>query len=183
MLGVLFVALCEEDVAGGECAEWRAALRVRPVAGASAFPLTNWGGCFRGTLCLSEEGRGGAGDGSLFAVTLDDTRLFLSGLDVAWEEMIHKIKPNVRATKSKIKMSFLLPGCSAACRRLTPPPPSLHGVPCLSVRSVSRLSVCALSGQFVCQAVDGLVVSQDGADMLLKQRRQPQTHTVDLETQ
>lgn len=80
MLGVLLEALCEEDDAGGECAELRAALRVRPPAGVSAFPFTSWGGCLRGTLCLWEEGRGGAGDGSLFAVTLDDTRLFLSGL-------------------------------------------------------------------------------------------------------
>lgn len=54
-------------------------------------------------------------------------------------------------------------------------------MPRLSVRSVSCLSVRALSGQLVCQAVDGLIVGQDGADVLLKQRRQPQTHTVDLE--
>lgn len=33
-----------------------------------------------GILCLREEAREGAGDGSLFPVTLDDTRLFLSGL-------------------------------------------------------------------------------------------------------
>lgn len=81
------------------------------------------------------------------------------------------------------KMSLFLPGCSAARWRFAPPPPPLHGVPCLSVCSVSRLSVCALSGQFVRQAVDGLVVGQNGADMLLKQCREPQTHTVDLETQ
>lgn len=31
-------------------------------------------------LCLREGGREGGGDGSLFPVTLDDTRLFLSGL-------------------------------------------------------------------------------------------------------
>lgn len=54
-------------------------------------------------------------------------------------------------------------------------------MPRLSVRSVSRLSIGALSGQFVRQAVDGLIVGQDGADVLLKQRREPQTHTVDLE--
>lgn len=33
-----------------------------------------------GILCLSEGGREGAGDGSLFVITLDDMRLFLSGL-------------------------------------------------------------------------------------------------------
>lgn len=33
-----------------------------------------------GMLCLREEGREGVGDGSLLPVTLDDTRLFLSGL-------------------------------------------------------------------------------------------------------
>lgn len=38
---VLLVALCEEDAAGGVCTELRAALRVRPPAGASAFPLTS----------------------------------------------------------------------------------------------------------------------------------------------
>lgn len=75
-----------------------------------------------------------------------------------------------------------LPGCSAAGWRFTPPPPPLHGMPCLSVRSVSGLPISALSGQFVRQAVDGLIVGQDGADMLLKQSREPQTHTVDLET-
>lgn len=80
-------------------------------------------------------------------------------------------------------MSFLLPGCGAAGWRFAPPPSPLHGVPCLSVRSVSRLSVSALSGQLIRQAVDGLVVIQDGADMLLKQCREPETHTVDLETQ
>lgn len=36
-------------------------------------------------LCLREEGREGAGDGSLFPFTLDDTRLFLSGLHAARE--------------------------------------------------------------------------------------------------
>lgn len=55
-------------------------------------------------------------------------------------------------------------------------------MPCLSVRSVSCLSISALSGQFVRQAVDGLIVGQNGVDVLLKQRREPQTHTVDLET-
>lgn len=55
-------------------------------------------------------------------------------------------------------------------------------MPCLSVRSVSCLSVSALSGQFVRQAVDGLIVGQNRVDVLLKQRREPQTHTVDLET-
>lgn len=85
--------------------------------------------------------------------------------------------------KTRNKTSRLLPGRSAAGWRFAPPPPPLHGVPRLSVRSVSRLSVGALSGQFFSQAVDGLVVGQDGADVLLKQRREPQTHTVDLETQ
>lgn len=33
-----------------------------------------------GMLCLREEGRDGGGDGSLLPITLDDTRLFLSGL-------------------------------------------------------------------------------------------------------
>lgn len=50
---------------------------------------------------------------------------------------------------------------------------SVCGEPCLSVR--------AFTGQFVRQAVDGLVVSQDGADVLLKQCREPQTHAVDLQ--
>lgn len=94
VLVVLLVALCEEDEAGGECAEWRAVLRVRPAAGVSAFPLNCWGGCLSGMGCLREEVREGAGDGSLFAVILDDTRLFLSGLEAAWEERIQKIKPN-----------------------------------------------------------------------------------------
>lgn len=56
-------------------------------------------------------------------------------------------------------------------------------MPGLSVCRVSRLSVRALSVQFIRQAVNGLVVGQDGADVLLEQRRQPQTHAVDLETQ
>lgn len=55
-------------------------------------------------------------------------------------------------------------------------------MPSLSVSGESCLSVRAFTGQFVCQAVDGLVVSQDGADVLLKQRREPQTHAVDLQT-
>lgn len=32
-------------------------------------------------LCLRDGGREGGGEGSFFAVTLEDTRLFLSGLD------------------------------------------------------------------------------------------------------
>lgn len=52
-------------------------------------------------------------------------------------------------------------------------------MPCLSVRGVSRLSVGALPGHFICQTMDGLVVGQDGADVLLKQSREPQTHAVD----
>lgn len=38
---VLLVALCVEDATGGVCVELRAALRVRPPAGASALPLTS----------------------------------------------------------------------------------------------------------------------------------------------
>lgn len=129
-------------------------------------------------LCLREASREGAGDGSLLPVTLDDTRLFLSGLEAGREERAGY----VWYTDSFINTtSGLLPGCSAASGRFAPPPP-LHGVPRRSVCSVPCLSVCALSGQFACQAVDGLVVRQDGADMLLKQRGQPQTHAVDLET-
>ena len=41
VLGALLVAWCEEDEEGGECVEWRAALRVRPAAGVSVFPLTS----------------------------------------------------------------------------------------------------------------------------------------------
>lgn len=77
---VLLAALCEEDAAGGVCTEMRAALRVRPPAEVSAFPLTSVGACLVGILCLSEGRREGAGDGSLFVMTLDDIRLFLSGL-------------------------------------------------------------------------------------------------------
>ena len=79
VLCVLPAALCDDDEEGGVCAEWRAALRVRPAAGVSAFPLTSCGGGLRGVLCLREGGRAGGGEGS-FLVTLDDTRLFLSGL-------------------------------------------------------------------------------------------------------
>lgn len=52
----------------------------------------------------------------------------------------------------------------------------------LSVCGVSRLSVGALSGQFVGQAVDGFVVGEDGTDVLLEQSRESQTHTVNLQT-
>lgn len=45
---------------------------------------------------------------------------------------------------------------------------------------MSCLSVSALFAQFVCQAVDRSVISQDWTDMLLKQCREPETHTVDL---
>lgn len=38
---LLLAAFCEEDEEGGVCVEWRAALRVRPAAGVSAFPLTS----------------------------------------------------------------------------------------------------------------------------------------------
>lgn len=40
MLWALLEAFCEEDEVGGVCVEQRAALRVRPPAGVSAFPLT-----------------------------------------------------------------------------------------------------------------------------------------------
>lgn len=80
VVGVLLVVLCEAGEVSGECMEWRAALRVLPAACVSVFPFNNWSGCFWGTLCLKEGGRKGGGDGSLFAITLDDTRLFLSGL-------------------------------------------------------------------------------------------------------
>ncbi len=91
MLCVLLVAFCVEDEEGGVCIEWRAALLVRPAVSVSAFPLTSCGGCLVGTLCLREEGREGGGDGSFFPLTLDDTRLFLSGLEVGLEERIHMI--------------------------------------------------------------------------------------------
>lgn len=96
VLCVLLAAVCEEDEEGGVCVEWRAALRVRPAAGASALPLTSCGGCLRGMLCLREEGRVGAGDGSLFPVTLVDTRLFLSGLQAGWEEKTQAITTNAQ---------------------------------------------------------------------------------------
>lgn len=137
-----------------------------------------------GMLCLREEARGGAGDGSLFPVTLDDTRLFLSGLQR--QDGTKKQKGShllcYKRPQNLGEIVLALPRCSAAGWRFTPPPPPLHGMPCLSVRSVSGLPISALSGQFVRQAVDGLIVGQDGADMLLKQSREPQTHTVDLET-
>lgn len=132
-----------------------------------------------GTICLREGGREGGGDGSLLAVTLDDTRLFLSGLDVGWKERINK-KTDLHKARASNEMSRVLPGCCAACWRFTPPPPAFHCMPCLSVRGVSRLSVGALPGHFICQTMDGLVVGQDGADVLLKQSREPQTHAVDL---
>lgn len=70
------------DVVGVEaaCVEERAELRVRPTAVASVFPFTSGDGRELGALCLREGVRGGGGDGSLFAITRDDTRLFLSGL-------------------------------------------------------------------------------------------------------
>lgn len=81
VLLVLLVMSCDVDEDGGECVEWRVPLRVRARASVSAFPLTSWRGCLGGTVCLSEGGREGAGEGSFFPVTRDDTRLFLSGLD------------------------------------------------------------------------------------------------------
>lgn len=77
---------------------------------------------------------------------------------------------------------LLLPGCIAAGWGVAPPPPPLHGVPRLSVRGVSPLFVRALSGQSVGQTVNGFIVIQDGADVLLKQGRKPQTHAVNLQT-
>lgn len=77
--------------------------------------------------------------------------------------------------------SFFLPGCIAACGWFAPP--SLCCVPCLSVCGVSRLSVCPSSGQFIRHAMDCFVITKDGADMLLKQRRKPKTHAVYLQTQ
>lgn len=53
-------------------------------------------------------------------------------------------------------------------------------MPSLSVRGEPPLFVRALSGEFVRQAVDGLVVGQNGADVLFKERREPQTHAVNL---
>lgn len=78
---MLFAVLFEEDDEDGVLVEKRAELRVRDAVGVSALPLTSWGDCFRGTVCLRDGGREGGGDGSFFAVTLEDTRLFLSGLD------------------------------------------------------------------------------------------------------
>lgn len=76
----MLLALWEWDDDAGVCVEKRAELLVRAAAGVSALPLTSWGGCFGGALCLRDEGRAGGGVGSRFPVTLDDTRLFLSGL-------------------------------------------------------------------------------------------------------
>lgn len=180
VLGVLFMTLCDEDEEGSECVVWRAALRVRPGAGVSALPLTIWGGCcLTGMLCLREEGREGTGEGSFFAFTLDDTRLFLSGLEMksksnrVWHQVKKNIYLKLQRTLVPVRGEFHLPGRGAACRRFASPPPPLHYVPCLSVCSVSCLSVGPLFGQFISQAVDGFVVSQDGADMLLKQGRKP----------
>lgn len=41
VLCVLLEGVCEVEEEGGECVECRAALRVRPAAGVSAFPLTS----------------------------------------------------------------------------------------------------------------------------------------------
>lgn len=65
---------------GGECAKCLAALRVRPAAGVSIFPLSSGGVDFGGRFCLKEGGREGGGEGSRLLVTRDETRLFLSGL-------------------------------------------------------------------------------------------------------
>ncbi|TNN32049.1 hypothetical protein EYF80_057792 [Liparis tanakae] len=48
----------EDEEEGGELVEWRAALRVRPAVGASAFPLTSCAGGLTGALCLREEVHG-----------------------------------------------------------------------------------------------------------------------------
>lgn len=84
-------------------------------------------------------------------------------------------------TNRSSNVFLLLPGCIAARRGVAPPPPPLHRMPCLLVRSVSPLFVRALSGQSIGQSVDGFIVVQDGADVLLKQRRKPQTHAVNLQ--
>lgn len=88
----------------------------------------------------------------------------------------------IRLFFSSNQKTLPLPGGRAAGRRFAPPPPPLHGVPSLPVAGEPGLSVRALSGEFVRQAVDGLVVGQDGADVLLEERREPQTHAVDLHT-
>lgn len=77
----LLVAPRDGAEVDGACVEERAELRVRPPDDdASALPLTSGGGRELGALCLREGGRAGGGDGSFFACTRDDTRLFLSGL-------------------------------------------------------------------------------------------------------
>lgn len=109
VLGVLFVTLCDEDEEGSECVVWRAALRVRPGAGISALPLTIWGGCcLTGMLCLREEGREGTGEGSFFAFTLDDTRLFLSGLEMKSKSyrVWHQVKKYIYL-KLQRKLNFI----------------------------------------------------------------------------
>lgn len=108
VLDVLLGALCEEDEEGGECAEWRAELRVRPAAGASTFPLSSWGVGLKGVFCLREGGLEGGGDGSLFPVTLDDTRLFLSGLEVKFEERMKTNSPTAQEEPQKPKSSTYL---------------------------------------------------------------------------
>lgn len=77
---MLLAALWDVVEVDAACVEERAELRVRPPDAASTFPLTSRGGRKLGALCRREGCRVGGGDGSFFAITRDDTRLFLSGL-------------------------------------------------------------------------------------------------------
>lgn len=129
MLCVLLVMLCGEDEEGGECIECRAALRVRPVAGVSTLPLTSWGGCFTGMLCLRKEGRDGGGDTSLLPVTLDDTRLFLSGLKAGGLHDIHiSIEMIQMFVKQQLINSPTLMQCCLQETHLSSSASSLHDV-------------------------------------------------------
>lgn len=66
-----------------------------------------------GTLCRSEGGREGAGEGSLFVITLNEMRLFLSGLQT--ERMFTKRLHNCDDRKlTKPGFQGSVPGCSAA---------------------------------------------------------------------
>lgn len=90
----LLVALWDVVEVDAACMEERAELRVRPPEAASTFPLTSGGGRELGVLCLREGGRVGGGDGSFFAITRDDTRLFLSGLQDRRSKKQNKIVGN-----------------------------------------------------------------------------------------
>lgn len=66
-----------------------------------------------GILCLSEGGREGAGEGSLFVITLNEMRLFLSGLQP--EETFTKRLRNCDDRKlTKPGFQGSVPGCGAA---------------------------------------------------------------------